>query len=78
MSGGHFDYIQFRIDEAATDVGVLVKANNYPPEVIEKFKEAQLTLRKAATMLNRVDYLVSGDDGEESFMKRWDDDLRKC
>jgi hypothetical protein len=26
---------------------------------------------------HRVDWLVSGDDGEESFMKRFDEDLNK-
>ena len=78
MSGGYFDYIQFRIDDAATAVGVLITANNYSPEIIEKFKEAQETLKKAATMLNRIDWLVSGDDGEETFMCRLVHDLSKC
>lgn len=77
MSGGHFDYIQFQIDDSANKIDWLLKNYDYPPEVIEKIKEAQVTLRKAATMLNRVDWLVSGDDGNETFLKRWDEDLSK-
>ena len=48
----------------------------YPPEVIQKFKEAVLSLRVAQVYAQRVDWLVSGDDGEESFMRRLDEDLK--
>lgn len=48
----------------------------YPPEVIQKFKEAVLSLRVAQVYAQRVDWLVSGDDGEESFMRRLAEDLK--
>jgi hypothetical protein len=48
----------------------------YPPGVIKKFKEAVLSLRVAQAYAQRVDWLVSGDDGEESFMRRLDEDLK--
>jgi hypothetical protein len=91
MSGGHFQYQQYRIEEIAVDIDEIIgsnddatlnqygvmRGNGYPPEVIEKFKEAAHTLRQAAEMAHRVDWLVSGDDGEESFMRRWDKEVRQ-
>ena len=47
----------------------------YPDEVIEKFKEAVNMLRKAQIYAHRVDWLLSGDDGEESFFERLASDL---
>jgi len=90
MSGGHFEYQQYRIEDIAAEIEELIKSNNderkdefgytrgrnYPPEIIEKFKEAQHTLRQAAEMAQRVDWLVSGDDGEESFLRRWQKEVR--
>lgn len=48
----------------------------YPPEIIQKFKEAALSLRVAQVYAQRVDWLVSGDDGEESFKRRLNEDLK--
>ena len=49
----------------------------YPEEVIEKFKEAVIVLRKAAVYAQRVDWLLSGDDGEETFLERLKKDLKE-
>jgi hypothetical protein len=49
----------------------------YPDEVIEKFKEAVKYLKMAEVYAQRVDWLLSADDGEESFLKRLNDDLNK-
>lgn len=49
----------------------------YPPEVIQKFKEGLDILRKAEVYAQRIDWLVSGDDGEESFLERLKEDLNK-
>ena len=49
----------------------------YPDEVIEKFKEGVEILRKAHVYAQRIDWLISGDDGEESFHKRLKEDLEK-
>jgi hypothetical protein len=53
------------------------RGHGYNPETIEKFKLAVDSLRIAATMAQRIDWLVSGDDGEESFHRRWDEELEK-
>jgi hypothetical protein len=47
----------------------------YPDEVIEKFKEGMEALRVAAVYAQRIDWLISGDDGEESFLKRLKEEL---
>ena len=47
----------------------------YPPEVIEKFKEGLDILRKAEIYAQRIDWLVSGDDGDETFLERLKEDL---
>ena len=85
MSGGHFDYQQYRLHDIATMIDELIASNDdesldefgnrrgrgYGPEIIERFKLASYTLKRSGTMAQRIDWLVSGDDGEESFLRRW-------
>jgi len=85
MSGGHFDYAQHRIEDIADSIDKLVEENDstekdewgndigrhYPSDIINQFKETAHTLRRAQAMAQRVDYLVSDDDGEETFRERW-------
>ena len=87
MSGGHFEYQQYRLHDIASQIKELIESNDdeyewgyrrgngYSAETIEKFKIAVDTLEKAAIMAQRVDWLVSGDDGEDSFHRRWDEEL---
>lgn len=91
MSGGRFGYAQYKIGQIADEIEHLIEINDsdelnewgdpvgrgYQPEVIERFRLAVATLRKAEVMAQRVDWLVSDDDGEESFLRRWDKDLSK-
>jgi hypothetical protein len=49
--------------------------HSFPPEVINKFIEAVNIIRKAYVYAHRIDWLVSGDDSNETFMKRLDDEL---
>jgi hypothetical protein len=86
MSGGHFDYKQHQVREIAEDIERLIATNGkkdadgwgheYSPAIIEKFKEAAHTLERAADMAQRVDWLVCGDDGDDSFMSRWKSEVR--
>lgn len=89
MSGGKFEYIQYRIDQAADELNSYIRRcvdeiqdeygskPEYAKETLEKFRECETTLRRAAAMLQRVDWLASGDDGEKSFHCRWDEELEK-
>lgn len=90
MSGGRFDYQQYKCFEIADEIQQLIESNgddsldeygdsrgrHYPADIIEKFKEAEHWLRRAGEMAQRVDWLVSGDDGEDCFRRRWDKEVR--
>lgn len=71
MSGGHFDYKQYHIEDIIDKINNLISKNEYPPEVINKFKISVDTLSQASKMAQRIDWLVSCDDSEESFLSRW-------
>jgi hypothetical protein len=89
MSGGYFDYVQYRIGEAADQVDSYIRRcesdevyeygnkPEYRIETLEKFRECEKTLRRASEMLQRVDWLASGDDGEDCFHKRWEEEVPK-
>ena len=105
MSGGHFDYIQFRIDDAAEDLERIIETNNkektkeilstfdydengevyedckyyygYEEKTIEHFKDAVFAFKKAAIYMQRVDWLLCGDDGEDDFQKRLEKELKE-
>jgi len=80
MSGGHFDYVQYRIEQAADEVEQDIReyGKDFSSEIISKMGETEHCLRRASEMLQRVDWLISGDDGEDSFNKRWEKEVRKC
>lgn len=87
MSGGHFNYDQHRMQQIAEELDLLVLNNgvmtpnewgeenghDYPPAVIDKFKEAARTVRLGHEMVQAIDYLVCGDTGIESFRQQWRD-----
>jgi hypothetical protein len=84
MSGGYFDYWQYHIGRIADDVEQLILNNNdttpnewggtrghhYQQHTIDEFKRALQSLRQAAIYAQRIDWLVCGDDGEETFHAR--------
>ena len=51
--------------------------NSLSPEAFEKFKEAVKFLRIAHIYAHRIDWLISGDDGEESFLEQLDEELKE-
>ena len=77
MSGGRFEYKQYDMNYIADKIEHEVLINGKKKEVIEKFKEAVIILRKAAIYTQRIDWLLSGDDGEETFLKRLKKDLEE-
>lgn len=110
MSGGHFDYYQWQIEDIADSIEdyiyghsidkedinyyiedhwlddeekEYIKKNkhtipnryNYNKDTIKEFKKGLAILRKAYVYAQRIDWLLSGDDGEESFHKRLKEEL---
>lgn len=108
MSGGHFDYIQFRLNDVIEELEEIITNNGkeyteeelkefypfadsdyfdkYPYQkfrtkheenVIEEFKRGLIAIKKANVYIQRIDWLLSGDDGEESFFERLKEDLNE-
>ena len=106
MSGGAFDYDQYKIRNISESIESLIEKNGkektpeelrsdwrdkswyekypedkfhyaYSKETIDEFKKAVTILRQAEIYAQRIDYLLSGDDGEETFHKRLKQDLDK-
>jgi hypothetical protein len=102
MSGGYFDYNQYRIDEIADTLERIIRgasnldsppsdeysgesSNSWAkcflaecsPETLQEFKSGLVALKLAAAYAQRIDWLLSGDDGEESFHRRLQEDLKQ-
>lgn len=89
MSGGHFDYAQYRIHDIETAIKELIASNEdssldeygyqvgrfYSLETIDEFKKAVEYLKLARIYTQRIDWLVCGDDGEDTFHKRLSEDI---
>lgn len=52
--------------------------HQFSDETIKEFKKAVKILRKAYIYAHCIDWLLSGDDWEETFHKRLKEDLEKC
>jgi hypothetical protein len=90
MSGGFFDYQQYRLGYIADAVEQLIRDNHsqelndwgyprgreYSDETIREFKRAVELLNQALIYAQRIDWLVSGDDGEDTFHARLAEDLK--
>lgn len=112
MSGGHFDYAQYRITDIYTSIEDYMDGHEldedevrdyindrwlddeekdyihkhhhtipnpygYTEETLSEFRKAVEVLKKAEVYAQRIDWLLSGDDGENSFHKRLKEDLNK-
>lgn len=84
MSGGHFDYNQHYINYIIEELENIIEKNgkypyefNYPDDIIEEFKNGLNYLKLASIYTNRIDYLISGDDSEESFRNRLEKEIKK-
>lgn len=49
----------------------------YPEHIQKEFKKGIEVLRRAHVYAQRIDWLLSGDDGEETFMERLEEELEK-
>jgi hypothetical protein len=102
MSGGRFDYDQYRIKDIAEKIDLILRRQGdkkypedhwqadlfrqypelgfyetYSPEVQEAMKKAVNILNESFVYAQRIDYFLSSDDSEESFLKRLKEDLDK-
>jgi hypothetical protein len=77
MSGGYFDYAQYKISEIADSIEQLIRDFDCSEETKKEFIVGLEAINKAVIYAQRIDWLVSGDDGEESFHRRLAEDLGK-
>ena len=91
MSGGHFNYKQHHLLEITEDIDSAIFNNNskeknefgdnignrYNAETINEFEKAVKVLKIAYVYAQRIDWLLSGDDGEDSFHKRLQAQLKE-
>ena len=91
MSGGHFNYKQHVLLDMADDIGSQILTNDsteknewgdnignrYSPETIKEFEKAMIILKMAYVYAQRIDWLLSGDDGEDSFHIRLQAQLKE-
>ena len=91
MSGGHFSYKQHHLLEITEDIDSAIFNNNskeknewgdnignrYNAETINEFETARKVLKLAYVYAQRIDWLLSGDDGEDSFHKRLQAQLKE-
>jgi hypothetical protein len=81
MSGGYFDHDQYRIGQIADKIEDEIRDHEHPntdeynPD--DTYKRAVNILRLGQVCAHRIDWLLSGDDGEETFHKRLLEDLTK-
>jgi hypothetical protein len=85
MSGGHFDYKQYGLQEVAdTLIGDIARCKvktswreAYDEQVVERMEDGLKAILEAAVYMNRIDWLLSGDDGEDAFLVRLREDLKE-
>ena len=90
MSGGKFDYLQYRFPEMIELIEKEIIDNNAEPrpddwfypnnfreETLEEFKKGIELLKKAQIYAQRIDWLLSSDDSEDTFHERLSNDLSK-
>lgn len=106
MSGGYWDYLQYRFTDVYEDIRNTIENNGkelseaemkahwnypewfekypedkfhhkYPSHIIEEFRIGANIIQQAQVYMDRIDRLLSGDDGEETFLERLKEDLNK-
>ena len=84
MSGGHFNdcgYEYYKVAQFADELEVEIQNNNkkldeyeyapnFSPETIKYLRKQLRQMRKVSKIMRHIDYLYSGDYGEDSFMWR--------
>lgn len=84
MSGGHFDYDQYRIRTIADAIQFELEkwdrdggTFDFTVRTAQTFQDAIALLRVAEVYAQRIDWFLSGDDTEEGFHARLLDELER-
>jgi len=88
MSGGTFDYSQHRIRDIYETIQSYIdlqgkkdewgdEHQTFEPEVLKQLQDAIECLKKAYVYAQRVDWFLAGDDGNETFILRLNEELNE-
>ena len=88
MSGGTFDYSQHRIRDIYETIEYHIEIQGkeadwgyehptFEPEVLKRLQDAIECLKKAYVYAHRVDWFLAGDDGNENFIRRLNEELNE-
>lgn len=93
MSGGHFHYSEYSLYEIIESIEHEIQMNNsteineynecmggrWKPETIIKFIIAKKMIRDTIKVIKNIDYLLSSDTNEDTFLEDWEDlfDVKK-
>jgi hypothetical protein len=82
MSGGSLDYAYFRLQTLAEDIQEKIDSNHkkdefgysddHSEETICRMKKTVELLIQTSKLSKEVEWLLSGDTGEDTFMERFD------
>jgi len=82
MSGGYFDYNQYRLQEMIDELEKReerirqLDEDAYDFLTEDMIEDAKVIAKLAQIFIHRVDWLLSGDDGPETFKERIKEDLK--
>ena len=83
ISGGHFQHQQYIISDIANSIKSEIIKNRdaehkFSQKTINEFQKAIKVLKQAEIYVDRIDWLLSYDDSEESFHERLKSDLKEA
>jgi hypothetical protein len=77
MSGGAFNYVQYQITDPVHELKDMAADEHWPEDVRESMLKCIKVLQEASIRLHRIDWLVSDDDGIETYRERLKRDLEE-
>lgn len=92
MSGGRYSIKPYMFDEIIEDIDYAIKDSDehkgqetsfldfhydISDEAKEELLKGEEIIKLAKIYINRIDYLLDGDDGNDNFIKRLEEDKQK-
>ena len=90
MSGGTFDYSQYRIIDIIETIQSHINSQGekidyeygdkhqiFEPDVLKRLQDAIECLKKAYVYAQRIDRFLAGNDGDETFIRRLNEELNE-
>ena len=77
FTGEVYEVVSYTYEEHEPDEnGEIPYYPDYSEKTLQEFRRGVEILKKASVYAHRIDWLISGDDGESSFHERLEEDLK--